>query len=241
MFADSLYDTPWDNRSHRGWTTLISFALQALLVACLLAIPLVFPRTVPQLLRHEEITLPAARLEPPPASTSARHFVKPQSNMLGTALVAPQSIPDKIQDVHEGSPPAQVDLSGVVGATGVRTGGNSQISQIVGDFSTAAVPPPAPVVHSIRLSRMSEGSLIHQVQPEYPPIAKSAGIQGIVVLQAVIGRDGGIEHLQVVSGHPVLVPAAVRAVEQWRYRPYILNGEAVEVQTQITVKFILGR
>ena len=83
-----------------------------------------------------------------------------------------------------------------------------------------------------------EAYLVHRVQPEYPPLAKSVRIQGEVVLQAVISRNGTIENLQVLSGHPMLVRAAVDAVRQWRYRPYLLNGEAVEVETQITVNFV---
>jgi protein TonB len=81
---------------------------------------------------------------------------------------------------------------------------------------------------------------VHKVQPDYPPLARQARIQGAVVLQAVISRDGAIENLQVLSGHPMLVQAAVQAVRQWRYRPYVLNGEPVEVETQVTVNFVLG-
>jgi len=87
---------------------------------------------------------------------------------------------------------------------------------------------------------MLEGSLIRRIQPIYPPIARTGHIQGPVVLAAVIGKDGTIENLRLMSGHPMLVPAAIAAVSQWRYRPYILNGEAIEVETQITVNFILA-
>jgi protein TonB len=87
---------------------------------------------------------------------------------------------------------------------------------------------------------MMEGNLIYQVQPTYPPAARAARIQGPVVIKAVISRDGAIENLKVISGHPFLVKAALDAVSQWRYRPYILNGEAVEVETQVTVNFILS-
>jgi periplasmic protein TonB len=87
---------------------------------------------------------------------------------------------------------------------------------------------------------MSEGNLIRKVQPAYPPLARSARIQGQVVLQAVISRQGSIENLSVVTGHPMLVQAAIDAVRQWRYRPYILNNEPVEVETQITVNFSLA-
>jgi protein TonB len=85
-----------------------------------------------------------------------------------------------------------------------------------------------------------EGSLIRKVEPPYPPLAKSARIQGPVVLFAVISRSGTIDNLRVLSGHPMLVQAAIDAVKQWRYRPYILNQEPIEVETQITINFVLG-
>jgi len=85
-----------------------------------------------------------------------------------------------------------------------------------------------------------EGNLIHRVQPEYPPLARQARVQGTVVLRAVISREGKIENLQVLNGHPLLVQAAMDAVRQWRYRPYYLNNEPVEVETQVTVNFTLS-
>jgi protein TonB len=99
---------------------------------------------------------------------------------------------------------------------------------------------PRPVAAPLRISHISEGNLIRKVLPEYPPLARSARIQGPVVLQAMISKEGVIENLRVVTGHPMLVPAAIDAVRQWRYRPYILNNEPVEVETQITVNFGLG-
>jgi protein TonB len=87
---------------------------------------------------------------------------------------------------------------------------------------------------------MSEGDLIRKTQPTYPPLARSARIQGIVVLQAIISKQGTIENVTVLTGHPMLIPAAIDAVRQWRYRPYILNNEPVEVETQITVNFSLA-
>jgi protein TonB len=85
-----------------------------------------------------------------------------------------------------------------------------------------------------------EAYLVHRVQPEYPPLARSARIQGAVVVHAVIAKDGTIENLRVISGHPMLVPSALEAIRQWRYRPYVLNGEPVEVETQVTVNFVLS-
>ena len=87
---------------------------------------------------------------------------------------------------------------------------------------------------------MSEGNLIRKVQPAYPQLARTARIQGSVVLQAVISKEGAIENLKVLTGHPMLVQSAIDAVRQWRYRPYILNGDPIEVETQIVVNFSLA-
>jgi protein TonB len=87
---------------------------------------------------------------------------------------------------------------------------------------------------------MMEGNLIYRVEPKYPPLARQARVQGSVVLRAIISRSGTIENLQVLSGHPLLTGSAVDAVKQWRYRPYILNGEPVDVETEVTVNFILA-
>jgi len=87
---------------------------------------------------------------------------------------------------------------------------------------------------------MMEGNLIRRVQPAYPPLARSARIQGQVVLAAVISKEGMIENLRVLEGHPMLIRAALDAVSQWSYRPYVLNNEPVEVETRITVNFSLS-
>ncbi|HEX8711546.1 MAG TPA: energy transducer TonB, partial [Terracidiphilus sp.] len=99
---------------------------------------------------------------------------------------------------------------------------------------------PTVSVHPLRISSMLQGSLIHRVEPSYPPLAKAARVQGPVVLEAVISKTGTIENLQLISGHPLLAPAAIDAVRQWRYKPYVLNEEAIEVETQITVNFTLS-
>ena len=84
-----------------------------------------------------------------------------------------------------------------------------------------------------------EGNLIHKVQPEYPVIAKQLHIEGAVVVKAFISREGTIERAEVERGQPLLAHAALAAVKQWRYRPYYLNHEPIEVETEITVNFIL--
>lgn len=92
----------------------------------------------------------------------------------------------------------------------------------------------------VRISQgVTQGRLLLKVAPKYPRIARGARIQGQVVLSAIISKTGEIEDLALVSGHPMLVPAAIEAVKQWRYRPYLLNGGPVEVETTITVTFLL--
>jgi periplasmic protein TonB len=97
---------------------------------------------------------------------------------------------------------------------------------------------PPPTVQRVRISPgVTKGQLIYRVEPAYPPLAQQARIQGVVVLTAIIDKAGNIQHLQVVSGHPLLVPAAIEAVKQWRYKPFLLSGQPVEVETTVTVSF----
>ena len=108
--------------------------------------------------------------------------------------------------------------------------------------SEAEPPPvvPAPIPR-IRQTQIQEAMILSQPRPVYPSLAAMARIQGDVTLHAIIDREGRVAELQVVSGHPVLVQAALAAVRTWRYRPTRLNGEPVEVETTITVSFVLGR
>jgi protein TonB len=100
----------------------------------------------------------------------------------------------------------------------------------------------APKVQRIRVGgNVQQANLIRKITPIYPPLAKQARIQGTVRFTAIIGKDGSIQNLQLVSGHPLLVPAAQDAVRQWLYRPTLLNGEPVEVITQIDVNFTLNQ
>ena len=108
---------------------------------------------------------------------------------------------------------------------------------------TPPTPPKAPpaVTPRLRIGGMVQAAkMLRQVKPIYPPLAKQARISGEVRLEAVISREGTVESLQVLSGHPLLVPAALDAVRQWLYQPTLLNGDPVEVLTQIEVHFKLG-
>lgn len=240
MFADFSPDSEWSSHSHRGWTTLVSFALQALAVGCLLLLPLFYTEGLPRLV----LLAPLLATVPPPAAppVQSRHNLSStaQSNLMGSRLVAPLEVPPTVTMLTETTPPPPIDPS----AAGVRHGiGDAQGRGTVLDSVPGAdlvLPPPPPAVHHPPVSHIMEGNLIYRVQPDYPALARQARIQGQVVLRAMISREGAIENLQVLSGHPMLAPAAVDAVRQWRYRPYVLNGEPVEVETQVTVNFVLG-
>jgi len=243
MFADSLLDSPWADRSRRGWTTLVSFAMQAVAVGGLLLLPLLYTQGLPQLQLMAALVVPTPP-PAPPAPPPARDARANISNLSSDGhMIAPPSVPREIARFDETIAPPPVDISGfsVPGSTGNAADRNSILDSIgSGHNVVVPPPPPAPSVRPPRVSHMMEGNLIYRVQPQYPPLARQARVQGIVVLRAVISREGKIENLQVISGHPLLVKSAIDAVLQWRYRPYFLNNEPVEVETQVTVNFTLS-
>jgi len=243
MFADSLLQTSWAQRSRRSWSTLTSFALEALVIGLLLLLPLWKTVGLPSV---RALPTPVSWGTPPPAAPPVQRqhtTMIVQSNLQNDVLVAPREVPRQVAMIEETTAPPQVSFNqpGVQGGTG--TGSRDGVLNAIGESPNHAAPLPAPppvVTRAIRTSSMLEGSLIRRVQPAYPPLARSVRVQGSVVLAAVISKAGTIDNLRVLTGHPMLVPAAIEAVSQWRYRPYILNNEPVEVETQITVNFTLG-
>jgi len=209
-------------------------------LSVLLALPIFYTEVLPQ------VRLRDLLLTPPPASAPAPrvpHTTPPApSNMADGRMIAPGSIPIHTVMIQDPEPAPDIPLGGSDIGVFQRFHA-TELSCLTNSFShlpppAASAPAPTP---TRRLSRWMEGNLIRKVQPLYPALARSTGVQGSVLLQAVIGRNGKIEHVQVVSGHPWLTKAAVDAVAQWLYRPYYLNDQPVEVETQVTVNFILGR
>jgi len=132
--------------------------------------------------------------------------------------------------------------AGVVGGVPGGVPGGS-MGGVMGSIlsSTPTVAPKIATPQRVRVSSgVSTGMLVRKVPPAYPPLARQARIQGTVILQATISKEGSIENLQLISGHPMLAPAAIEAVKQWKYKPYLLNGEPVEVETQVQVNFTLA-
>jgi len=245
MFTDSLLETSWAHRSRRSWTTLTLFGVQSVVIGLLLLIPILTTVGLPTAVRV--LPTPISWGAPPPAAPpiQQQHVATlNQSNFIDHVLITPPSIPKEVAIVDETTEPPQISYNtnpGVEGGTGA---GSDGVWKSINDSLSHVAPVPvvaAPTIkRTFRTSSMLQGSLIRRVEPVYPPLARSARIQGTVILAAVISKAGTIENLRLISGHPMLVPAAIDAVSQWRYKPYILNDEAIEVETRITVNFVLG-
>lgn len=246
MFEDSLLESGGTRTKRSPWFTLASFGLQVLLIGVLVLIPLIYTEALPKQQLMTFLVAPPPPPPPPPPPAAAApvvRAVRPVSELDSGQLRTPTAIPKKIAMLKEDEAPPPSSMGGGVvgGVPGGMTGG--QMGGVIGGI-IAATPVAVPKVATpqrVRVSQgVSEGLLVHKVTPSYPPLARSARIQGSVVLQAVISKDGSIQNLRAVSGHPMLTPAAIDAVKQWRYKPYYLNGEPVEVETQITVNFTLA-
>ncbi len=240
MFEDSLIESA--GKLKRGkWSTVFSFTIQVILVGVMILIPLIYTEALPkqQLMTFLVAPPPPPPPPPPPAAAPVR-VVKMTSEIVNGELRTPTKIPEKVQMIkEEEAPPPVSSIGGVVGGVPGGAGAGGIIGGIISSTPVAVPKVAAPT--RVRVSQgVTEGLLIHQVKPNYPPLARQARIQGSVVLQAVIAKDGTIQNLHLVSGHPMLAPAAIEAVKQWRYKPYILNGDPVEVETQITVNFTLS-
>ncbi len=243
-------------KTNKSWTVMLSFGLQIGLVALMVIIPLLNPDVLPKAQLASLLVQPPPPPPPPPPPAAAAPVkvvkVIPRQFDAGR-LMAPKAIPKEIAIIREDElPPPMAGGVGVVGGVpgGVPGGGaGGVIGGIIGAVPSAA-PPPPPVKEApkpvtpqrIRVGgNVQQAKLIRQPRPTYPPLAKQARIQGTVRFNAIIGKDGTIQNLTLVSGHPLLVPSATEAVKQWVYQPTLLNGEPVEVVTQIDVNFTLSQ
>ena len=241
MFEDSLLESGGRLKTNRGLYTSISMIVQFGLLGVLVLIPLLFTEALPKTQLMTFLVAPPPPPPPPPPAAAPVHIVRQvQTDMVNGQLRTPTKIPEKVQMIREDeAPPPSLASGGVIG--GIGTAGGSMGGVIGGIINSTALVPKAVVPQRIRVSQgVTQGLLIKKVQPVYPPLARQARIQGNVLLQAEISTEGTIENLHLISGHPMLAPAAIEAVKQWRYKPYILNGEPVPVETQITVIFSLA-
>jgi protein TonB len=241
-----------EGKTNKGWTVIVSFCLQCLLIGIAILIPLIYYDALPRTqLTSFLVAPPPPPPPPPPPAAVVPKVVKiiPRQFDAGR-LMAPKSIPKQVATIVEDELPPTSAGAGVVGGIPGGVPGGSSGGVIGGIITSVAPPPPPPPpkpverpkeVQRIKVGgNVQQANLIKKVMPVYPPLAKQARISGTVRFTAIIGRDGSIQNLQLITGHPLLVPAATEAVKQWLYRPTMLNGEPVEVITQIDVNFTLS-
>jgi len=239
MFEQSLLQSAPAHRGRRGMATAVSFLLECTLIGLLVLLPLIYTEALPAL--HYAIDLgPPPSAPPPPPPVQVTTTTPSTSEVIGETVIAPIRIPTQVARVVEQVAPPPLN-PGVSVPGGIGNDSHSAIVSVLSEHPYTPPPPPIPTVSRAPVSGgVMAGYLISQVQPVYPPLAQRVHVQGTVVLSAVISRDGRIENLRVLSGHPLLAPAAIEAVRQWRYRPYLLTGQPVEVETQVTVNFVLS-
>ena len=244
MFEDSLIESGGKLKTKRGWTSIVSFGLQVMIVGVMILIPLIFTEALPKGTTMFMLVAPPPPPPPPPPAAAPVKVVKQiQTDIVNGELRTPTKIPNKVKIIKEDeAPPPAMASAGVVGGVPGGVPGGS-MGGVMGSIlsATPTVAPKIATPQRVRVSSgVSTGMLVRKVPPSYPPLARQARIQGTVVLQATISKAGSIENLQLISGHPMLAPAAIEAVKQWKYKPYLLNGEPVEVETQVQVNFTLA-
>ncbi len=248
MFLESLVESCKQREPRRGWATLLSFSLQTACIGLLVLLPLLYTGALPPLMLSEPVMAPpAAPPAHPRVSERTVDLVRPPSELTETGGIRlPLRIPTTIY-MPKGREQAPAPVSwggddlGVPGSTGTEVANNSVLRDLLRATGNT-VPERAVPVSRLTVSEGVQGALlIRRIVPPYPPLARQAGVQGSVLMRAVISREGTIESLTVLSGHPLLIKAAMDAVKQWRYRPTYLNRQPIEVETEITVNFVLGR
>jgi periplasmic protein TonB len=237
MFDELVESGVVGKKTNKSWTIFISTVVQSLMVFVLILIPLIYTEALPRAMMATLLVAPPPPPPPPPPPQVVEvKIIKPVARLLTQGrLMQPRAIPKNVVVFREAElPPEAVVGAGVFGGVDSLLGG-------LGEGATGAPPPPP-----VRLTRTKVGGQVQEARkiatpsPVYPPLARQARIQGRVVLHAIIDKDGRVSQLEVVSGHPLLVKAALDAVQNWRYQPTVLNGDPVEVDTTIDVNFVLG-
>jgi periplasmic protein TonB len=240
MFDQTFVDT--GQKTSKLRTLAGSFLLQSLILGAGILVPLIYTETLPEAQLKGLFVGPPPPATPTPKAPAAvrARAVTPRAFSLWK-LVAPKVIPQRVNNVDTIDPAPDI---GVPGSTGPADAAiNPLLSMTPNPQPPAAAIPAKPDKSSgpVRIGGVvAQANLIHNVQPVYPAAAKMAHIQGVVEFAAVINKEGVVEKLQLLSGHPLLVQAARNAILQWRYRPTLLNGQPVQVATTITIRFTLA-
>lgn len=220
--------------SARRWTTAASFAMQASLAAALLIVPMLFTQNLPSVLLDHRIFVPfsGGEAQVPHNNAGAGSSSAPRPNILVVSN----------HPFTFGKPQTNTsDTSSDAPALGPETGTGVHLGNWILGTGPVVLPAPLPAPRPLVVSKVMAGNLIRRVEPQYPAIARQIHLEGTVVLNALISREGNIERVDVASGPALLAGPARDAVRQWKYRPYLLNGEPVEVETQVTVNFVMGQ
>jgi protein TonB len=245
MFEEMVVSSPKGKKTNKPWTVILSGVVQATLLAVLILIPLIYTEALPKAsLATLLIAPPPPPPPPPPPAATPVVKVKPQVHLMDAGkLVAPKAIPKEVKIIKEEAEPDPNMMGAIGGVPGGVPGGQmgGVIGGVIGGAGTAPPPPKATPTRIRQGGAVTQASLINRVNPTYPPLARQTRISGTVRLHAIISKDGSVQQLEVLSGHPLLVQSALDAVRQWRYRPTLLNGEPVEVDTTIDVIFSLNQ
>jgi protein TonB len=235
MFGDTLLESSPASRKGKRWPMATAFTVETIVAAVVVIVPLLSTGVIPVSARApiytplKPVTVETVdRVRPDTTRRSGPATSAPRSEEVVLVSNNPNAIPwghGKLttNDPEEAKPPSYGN------------GPANLPTNLIDNGPGKTDVQPGPTRYSV--SHLSEAQLVNRVEPVYPHVAAIAGIQGQVKLHAIIARDGSIQSLNAISGHPLLVRAALEAVERWRYRPYYLNGEAVEVETFITVNF----
>jgi protein TonB len=237
MFSELVESVPRPNDKRKKWAVTASIAAQAACLLTLIVIPLVYTQALPRVTLGSMLVLPSTPAAQPPKPTVPAGEAHSARLLHGHILIEPTSIPPTVNIFAE----AELTPETVTAETGY--GSTTNLFDL-GTAPAEAVNRPAEpaIAKRVRLGgNVEDAKLLVRIQPDYPVLAVQTRTQGNVILHAIIGKEGEVAELQVVSGHPLLVKAALVAVQQWRYSPTLLNGLPVEVETTITVSFILGR
>ncbi len=248
MFDQTFVDGA--GKTNKSWTVTLSCIAEFAAIGMMIGAPLIWTEVLPRARLVNSLTAPAPPPAPiPPAPATVSRQVRIAPRMFKPVLEAPPVIPRHVEMIAEDLtlPPANPGDAVSGGPGAVPAGAASVFFDGIG----IQIPPlsPAPLKAEVRPEQrtplpvggnVQSAKLIKHPAPFYPAIAKSARIQGTVVLQAIIGKDGMVRDLKVVSAaSPLLVPSAMDAVKQWVYQPTLLNHDPVEVITEITVIFSL--
>ncbi len=241
-----MFDQTFVNGTQDGkkpYTILLSLLLQIFVICVLMAIPLLYSEMLPSAQLRSLLVAPPVppRSIPMQRVTSSHERAMIVRPFRSDRLTAPKVIPKQVNRIEEAAPAIGVSASSGEQADAPAGAIFGPLGAVPATAPPVAEPRPKKPVGPIRVGgRVAQANLIRQIQPVYPPLAKSARVQGTVEFTATIAKDGSIENLQLVRGHPLLVNAAREAVSQWKYRPTLLNGQPVEVVTDIVVNFTLN-